>query len=94
MAAGNIKSFRAYCSDRKRVQSVEIDILLKRNISKVLPQEQPTFRKIGERMGVEVLRSLIDSIPTPIKPSHILSAAKKIAARGHLRITAGLPRMS
>ncbi|WP_290086870.1 HK97 family phage prohead protease [Bacteroides caecimuris] len=77
MAAGNIKSFRAYCSDRKRVQSVEIDILLKRNISKVLPQEQPTFRKIGERMGVEVLRSLIDSIPTPIKPSHILSAAKK-----------------
>ena len=50
MAAGNIKSFRAYCSDRKRVQSVEIDILLKRNISKVLPQEQPTFRKIGERI--------------------------------------------
>ncbi len=77
MAAGNIKAFRAYCSNRKQTQSVEIDTLLKHNTSKILPQERHTFRQVGERMGVEVLRSLIDSIPAPVKLSHVLGAAKK-----------------
>lgn len=77
MASGNIKAFRTYCAGRKETQKVEIDTLLKRNMSKVLPPEQHTFRQIGERMGVEVLRSLLDSIPTPIRLSHVLNASNK-----------------
>lgn len=77
MASGNIKAFRAYCTRRKETQKIEIETLLKRNMSKVLPQEQHTFRQIGESMGVEVLRSLLDSIPAPLKLSHVLNASKK-----------------
>lgn len=77
MASGNIKAFRAYCVGRKETQKVEIDTLLKRNMSKIIPQEQHTFRLIGERMGVEVLRNLIDSIPAPVKLSHVLNASNK-----------------
>lgn len=77
MASGNIKAFRAYCTRRKETQKFEIDTLLKRNMSKVLPQEQHTFRQIGERMGVEVLRSLINSIPTPIRLSQVLNVSNK-----------------
>lgn len=77
MASGNIKAFRAYCAGRKESQKVEIDALLKRNSAKVLPMEQPTFRLIGERMGVEILRNLLDSIPAPVKLSHVLNASNK-----------------
>lgn len=77
MASGNIKAFRSYCTGRKETQKVEIDTLLSRNMSKVLPMEQNTFRLIGERMGVEFLRNLIDLIPAPPKLSHILGISKK-----------------
>ncbi len=77
MAVGNIKAFRSYCNGRKDTQKIEIDTLLKRNMSKVIPQEQHTFRLIGERMGVEILRNLLDSIPYPIKLSHVLNTSNK-----------------
>lgn len=92
MAVGNIKAFRSYCSGRRKAQKAEIDMLLERNMSKVLPQEQHTFRQVGERMGVDVLRSLIDSMPAPVRLSHVLRPPIKTEARGHLKITAGLPR--
>lgn len=77
MAVGSIKAFRSYCSGRRQAQKAEIDTLLKRNMSKILPQEQHTFRQVGERMGVDVLRSLIDSMPAPVRLSHVLNAANK-----------------
>lgn len=77
MASGNIKAFRAYCTGREETRKNDINALLRRNSSKILPMEQATFRLIGERMGVEVLQNLIDSIPTPVKLSHVLNAGNK-----------------
>lgn len=76
MASGNIKAFQTYCAGRKEMQKVEIDALLDHNMSKVLPPEQHTFRQIGERMGVEALRNVLDSMHGPVRLSEFVNLPK------------------
>lgn len=73
MAKGNIKAFRGYCKGRKESQKAEIERLLDANQNKVMPIERGTFRHIGERLGVEVLRGVLDSMISPVKLSQTLS---------------------
>ena len=72
MAKGNIKAFRGYCKGRKERQKIEIDRLLDKNRNKVIPMEWGIFRHIGSRLGVEVLRGVLESMPSPIRPSEII----------------------
>lgn len=71
MAKANIKAFRAYCTGRREAQKAEIETLLNRNINKVIPQEQAAFRRVGERMGVDVLRGILDTMHTGVRLSEI-----------------------
>ncbi len=73
MAKGNIKAFRGYCKGRKESQKAEIERLLDQNQNKVMPMERGTFRHIGERLGVEVLRGVLDSMINPIRLSQAIS---------------------
>ncbi len=73
MAKGNIKAFRGYCKGRKESQKAEIERLLDQNQNKVMPMERGTFRHIGERLGVEVLRGVLDGMISPIKLSQAIS---------------------
>ena len=73
MAKGNIKAFRGYCKGRKESQKAEIERLLNKNRNKVMPMECGTFRHIGERLGVEVLRGVLESMPGPVRVSEILN---------------------
>ncbi len=73
MASGNIKGFRAYCAGRKEMQKIEIDTLLKHNSSKVIPQERYVFQQVGECMGVEVLRAVLNAMHGSIKLSEFIS---------------------
>lgn len=72
MAKANIKAFRAYCAGRREAQKSEIETLLKRNSNKVIPQEQAAFRRVGERMGVDVLRGILEAMHGPAKLSEVL----------------------
>ena len=73
MAKGNIKAFRGYCKGRRESQQAEIERLLQKNLNKVMPMERATFRHVGERLGVEVLRGVLDSMPDPVRLSEIVS---------------------
>lgn len=73
MAKANIKAFRAYCTGRRLAQKTEIDALMERNINKVCPQEAAVFKRVGRRMGVDVLRSILDTMPGPVKLTHMLA---------------------
>lgn len=77
MAKSNIKAFRAYCAGRMEAQKAEIETLLGHNINKVIPQEQAAFRRVGERMGVDVLRSILNGMHGPVKISHILEISNR-----------------
>lgn len=67
MAKGNITAFRGYCKSRKESQKAEIERLLDENRRKVMPMERATFRHVGERLGVEVLRNVLDTMHGPAK---------------------------
>ena len=73
MAKGNIKAFRGYCKGRKEAQKAEIERLLDQNQNKVMPMERGTFRHIGERLGAEVLRGVLDSMINPVRLSQAIS---------------------
>lgn len=73
MAKGNIKAFRGYCKGRKESQKAEIERLLDKNQNKVMPMERATFRHIGERLGVEVLSGVLDSMHGSVRLSEIIS---------------------
>lgn len=73
MAKGNIKAFRGYCKGRREVQKAEIERLLDKNQNKVLPMERARFRHIGERLGVDVLRGVLDSMHGAVRLSEIIS---------------------
>lgn len=73
MAKGNIKAFRGYCKGRRESQKTEIERLLDKNRNKVMPMERATFRHVGERLGVEVLRSVLDSMHGPARLSEVVS---------------------
>lgn len=73
MAKGNIKAFRGYCKGRRESQQTEIERLLQKNLNKVMPMERATFRHVGERLGVEVLRGVLDSMHDPVRLSEIVS---------------------
>lgn len=73
MAKGNIKAFRGYCKGRRESQKAEIERLLDKNQNKVMPMERATFRHIGERLGVEVLRGVLDSMHGPVRLSEIIN---------------------
>ena len=72
MSKANIKAFRAYCAGRREAQKAEIETLLNRNINKVIPQEQAAFRRVGERMGVDVLRCILEAMHGPARLSEVL----------------------
>lgn len=76
MAQGNIKAFRGYCKGRKDSQKTEIERLLNENSRKVMPLERGKFRYIGERLGVAVLRDVLDSMYGPVRISEVLSRPK------------------
>ncbi len=73
MAKGNIKAFRVYCKGRKEAQKAEIERLLDQNQNKVMQMERGTFRHIGERLGAEVLRGVLDSMINPVRLSQAIS---------------------
>ena len=73
MAKGNIKAFRGYCKGRRESQKAEIERLLDKNQNKVMPMERATFRHIGERLGVEVLRGVLDSMHGPVRLSEVIN---------------------
>ncbi len=73
MAKGNIKAFRGYCKGRQEAQKAEIERLLDQNQNKVMPMERGTFRHIGERLGAEVLRGVLDSMINPVRLSQAIS---------------------
>lgn len=73
MAKGNIKAFRGYCKGRRESQKAEIKRLLDKNQNKVMPMERVTFRHIGERLGVEVLRSVLDGMHGPVRISEMIN---------------------
>lgn len=72
MAKGNIKAFRGYCKGRSESQKAEIERLLDKNQNKVMPMERATFRHIGERLGVEVLRGVLDSMHGAARLSEVI----------------------
>ncbi len=67
MAKNNVKAFRKYCSNKKLLQSKEIEHLLSKNRNKILPYNDFIYKKIGDRMGVHVLREVLETMPTPIR---------------------------
>ena len=73
MAKGNIKAFRGYCKGRREAQKAEIERLLDKNQNKVMPMERATFRHIGERIGVEALRGVLDSMHGPVRLSEVIN---------------------
>ncbi len=73
MAKGNIKAFRSYCKGRRESQKAEIERLLDKNQNKVMPMERATFRYIGERLGVEVLRGVLDTMHGAVRLSEVIS---------------------
>lgn len=74
MAQANIKAFRAYCKGRKDSRNKEIETLLNRNVNKILPYDRHIFALVGERLGTDVLKTIIDSMPTPIRLTQLLAA--------------------
>lgn len=73
MAKGNIKAFRSYCKGRKMSQMAEIEKLLNENSRKIMPLERAKFSYVGERLGVDVLRDILDSMHGPVKISEIIN---------------------
>lgn len=73
MAKGNIKAFRGYCKGRRESQKAEIERLLNENSRKVMPLEHGKFRYIGERLGVEVLRGVLDSMHGAVRLSEVIN---------------------
>lgn len=73
MAKGNLKAFRGYCKGRREVQKSEIERLLNENQRKVMPMERAKFRHIGERLGVEILRGVLDGMHGPVRLTEIIN---------------------
>lgn len=73
MAKENIKAFRGYCKGRRQSQKAEIERLLDKNQNKVMPMERATFQYIGERLGVEVLRGVLDSMHGAVRLSEVIN---------------------
>lgn len=48
-------------------------LTLDKNQNKVMPMERATFRHIGERLGVEVLSGVLDSMHGSVRLSEIIS---------------------
>lgn len=67
MAKGSIKAFRGYCKNRREIRGAEIGRLLDKERNKVMPAERHVFQFIGERLGVEVLRGVLDTMPNPMR---------------------------
>lgn len=86
MAKGNIKAFRGYCKSRREALKAEIERLLDKNINKVMPMERSTFRHIGERLGIETLQSVLDTMHGPAKLSEIVNLRKDDKSRWTLEM--------
>lgn len=73
MAKADIKAFRAYCSGRRNAHKSEIETLFRQNRDKVHPMEETVFRRVGERMGVDVLREILSVMHGPVRLRHWIS---------------------
>lgn len=76
MAKANIKAFRAYRDNRETAQKAEIETVLNNNRDKILHCERDIFRRVGERMGVDVLRDMFNVMPGHARLSELLSLPK------------------
>lgn len=78
MAKGNRRALMAYIDTQRQTEAKEIETMLRTAVgtSKILTYETDLYRRIGEQMGVKVLRELFSTLPGAVKPLDLINRGK------------------